>query len=215
MSAVIVLGGHRCGTSAIAGAIAHLDIPAALPGDEIGASPSNPRGHFEDRTLVRLHQRMLGRGRWCDPRPPISLPSDLLAQYDTHLRRRAAASERWSIKDPRLCVLLPSLLNRLHCLEIAPAVVSVTRDPQAAADSLRRRHRMLPADARAIAWLYEGARRAQIAWLVSQTSIPVLQLEYVQVLADRDAAVATLARFLDVQPTSAAVEFLDPQLCHG
>lgn len=215
MPAIIVLGGHRCGTSSIAGAISHLGVPAALPGDGIGASPSNPRGHFEDRTLVRLHGRMLGPGGWRDPLPAMSLSANQCVCYDAHLNRRATAAACWLIKDPRLCLLLPFLLERLQRLEIPPFVVSVSRDLAAVADSLRRRQRMSISSARRIAGLYEGARRAQLGWLAARPSVRLLQLEYEHVLADRDTSVATLAEFLRVAPTSAAVQFLDPALRHG
>jgi hypothetical protein len=211
MSAVIVLGGHRCGTSCIAGAIAQLGVPAALPGHDIAPSPSNPRGHFEDRTLVRLHQRMLGPGGWRNPQPTVAASKSLLKQYDEHLRRRAATAKLWLVKDPRLCFLLPLLINRLQSLKIDGSVVSVMRSPSAAAESLRRRHRMPPADAQRIAWLYEGACRTQLMWLAS---CDVLQLEYDAALADRRVTVSRLCRFLDLEPTPAAIEFLDPNLRH-
>jgi hypothetical protein len=214
MSAIIVLGGHRCGTSSVAGAIAQLGIPAALPGDDIGASPSNPRGHFEDSTLVRLHQRMLGPGGWRDPQPPIATATQLLPRYDGHLQSRAAAAERWLIKDPRLCFLLPVLTNRLQSLNFDLSVIGVTRRLPAVAESLRRRHRMSLAAAQRIAWLYEGARRTQVAWIATLPSLPLLQLDYDEILAERNAAVSRLAQFLGVEPTTAAVEFLDPGLRH-
>lgn len=214
MPAVVVLGGHRCGTSCIAGAIAHLGVPAALPGEYIGPSPTNPRGHFEDRTLVRLHQRMLGPGGWRHPQPISAAPAELIEEYDLHLQRRAAASRSWLVKDPRLCFLLPVLIARLRSLGIELSVVSVTRSPAAAAESLRCRHRMSLAAAQRIAWLYEGARRAQLAWLATCASMPVLQLDYDAVLTDRRAAVASLSQFLGLEPTAAAVEFLDPNLRH-
>jgi hypothetical protein len=214
MSVIIVLGGHRCGTSSIAGAIAQLGIPVALPGDDIGASPSNPRGHFEDATLVRLHQRMLERGGWRDPQPPIATATQLLMRYDGHLQRRASAAERWLVKDPRLCFLLPILVNRVQSLNFDLSVISVTRPLPAVAESLRRRHRMSLVAAQRIAWLYEGARRTQVAWLATLPSLPLLQLDYDEILADRNAAVSKLAQFLDVAPTAAATEFLDPDLRH-
>lgn len=214
MSAVIVLGGHRCGTSSIAGAIAQLGVPAALPGDDIGATPSNPRGHFEDRMLVRLHQRMLGPGGWRNPRRCETAPAQLIDKYDDHLRRRAAMAGKWLVKDPRLCILLPVLVERLQSLKIDLAVVSVSRSPAAAAESLRRRHRMSLAAAQRIAWLYEDARRDQLVWLATHVACPILPLDYDKVLSDRQAAVATLSEFLGLKPTAAAVEFLDPGLCH-
>ncbi|MBL8848601.1 MAG: hypothetical protein JNG89_02915 [Planctomycetaceae bacterium] len=214
MTAVIILGGHRCGTSSIAGVVAHLGIPVALPGDEIGPSPSNPRGHFEDATLCRLHQRLLGMGGWREPRAPAGIPIDLLPLYDAHLRRRIDCASRWCVKDPRLCILLPVLADRLRTMSVAFQVVSVARDTEAVAESLRRRQRMSCAAARRIAWLYEGARRAQLGRMIVDR-VPLLELRFEEVLADREAAVARLADFLNVDPTPEAVAFLDPSLRHA
>jgi len=214
MPCIIVLGGHRCGTSSIAGAIAHLGVPAALTGDEIGPSPTNVRGHFEDGTLVRMHQRMLGPGGWRDPRLISPVPAGLIDRYSDHLQRRAEAAGNWLVKDPRLCFVLPVLLERLRSLGIECSVISVTRSPAASAESLRRRHRMSLTAAQRIAWLYEGARRAQLASLKTPPARPLLQLDYDTVLSDPQAAVVELAQFLELAPTDAAVEFFDPNLRH-
>jgi hypothetical protein len=214
MPCIIVLGGHRCGTSSIAGAIAHLGVPPAWPGDEIGPSPTNERGHFEDGALVRMHQRMLGPGGWRDPQPITPVRAGLIDRYSDHLQRRAEASGNWLVKDPRLCFLLPVLLERLRSLGIECSVICVTRSPAAAAESLRRRHRMSLAAAQRIAWLYEGARRAQFASLSTPPSRLVMQLDYDTVLNDRRAAVIRLAQFLELPPTNAAFDFLDPNLRH-
>lgn len=214
MSAIIILGGHRCGTSSIAGTVAHLGIPTALPGDDIGPSPSNPRGHFEDGTLCRLHQRLLGKSGWRDPQPPRAIPDQLLAEYDAHLQGRIAAASCWCVKDPRLCVLLPVLTDRLRTLAIPYRVVSVTREPESAAESLGRRQRMSRDAALRITWLYEGARRAQHGRLIAD-GIPLLELSYEVALADRHTTIDRLARFLEVDPSLAAVAFLDPSLRHA
>jgi len=190
-----------------------MGIPVALPGDVIGPSPSNLRGHFEDATLCRLHQRLLGKGGWRDPHPPQAIPDDLLARYDAHLHRRSEAA-LWAVKDPRLCFLLPVLTDRLRAIDVAYRVVSVARDTEAVAESLRRRQRMSLDAARRIAWLYEGARRVQIGRLMAD-GVPLLELRFEEVLADRDAAVARLAAFLEVDPTPAAAAFLDPSLRHA
>lgn len=213
MTAVIVLGGHRCGTSSVAGVIARLGIPVALPGQEIPASPSNPKGHFEDAEFCRLHQLMLGTSGWRDPQPPDRVPGEVQSAYDTHIRRRAAAG-RWCVKDPRLCVLLPILLERLAVHGLPARVVSVSRRPRSAAESLRRRQRLNLQTALQIAWTYEGCRRAQVAWIARRPGVELLSLAYEQVMADRTAGVDRLARFLGVAPTPEAVGFLDPELRH-
>lgn len=214
MGAIIVLGGHRCGTSSVAGVIAHLGIPASLPGDQIEASPSNPRGHFEDATLCRLHERMLGAGGWRNPQLRETPPRELQVEYDKHLRRRAAAAARWCVKDPRLCLLLPYLIQRLRELEITHRIVGVDRAPESAAESLQQRQGLSLEAARRIAWLYEGARRAQLAWVRESTDVRVMQFGYRELLRDPAKGVRRLAAFLEVSATACAVDSLDPGLRH-
>ncbi|HEY2211238.1 MAG TPA: hypothetical protein VGH62_06390, partial [Bradyrhizobium sp.] len=56
-SEIIVAGFHRSGTSSTAQL---LHAAGMFFGDDlIGAMPSNPYGHYEDREIVRLHDRIL------------------------------------------------------------------------------------------------------------------------------------------------------------
>jgi hypothetical protein len=54
---VIVLGMHRSGTSVLTGTLGLLG--AALPTDLVEAAPSNPKGHFESRSVYNIHERLL------------------------------------------------------------------------------------------------------------------------------------------------------------
>lgn len=137
----------------------------------------------------------------------------MLAEYDAHLRSRAAAAAGFCIKDPRLCLLLPVLVERLRSLHVRVSVVTVTRPPSAAAGSLQCRDRLRRDAALRIAWLYEGARRAQQSWLANQ-ALPLLTVDYDAVLEDRVRTVRRLAAFLGVPPTEAAIAFLEPALRH-
>ena len=93
-------------------------------------------------------------------------------------------------------------------------MVSVFRPVESAAESLRRRQRMSREAARRIAWLYEGARRAQVAWVHSATDMPVLGVEYDALLNDPGAGVQRVAEFVGVGATGEAVAFLEPGLRH-
>jgi len=55
--AVLVLGMHRSGTSALAGVIARLG--AALPKTQVRADLNNKRGYGESSELVQFHERLL------------------------------------------------------------------------------------------------------------------------------------------------------------
>src|SRR5690242_15030572 len=55
--AVIVLGMHRSGTSALAGALGLMG--ARLPARVMPPGPGNPKGYFEPGHIVVIHDRVL------------------------------------------------------------------------------------------------------------------------------------------------------------
>ena len=63
-TAIIVLGGHRSGTSCVAGIIHRLGVP--LGEHLLGPGVGNPVGHFEDLAFYHLHRLILGENR--DPK---------------------------------------------------------------------------------------------------------------------------------------------------
>ncbi len=56
-TALLVLGMHRSGTSALTRVLNLLG--ASLPKNLLGASPGNETGHWEPDRLIGLHDRML------------------------------------------------------------------------------------------------------------------------------------------------------------
>src|SRR4051794_27736950 len=73
--AVLVLGMHRSGTSAMAGALALCGF--ATGSDLMPAAADNPKGFWEHAGVVAIHERLLRAldRPWHDPRP---LPDDWL-----------------------------------------------------------------------------------------------------------------------------------------
>src|SRR6516225_10357393 len=68
-TAVIVLGMHRSGTSALAGALHHLGVE--LGEHLMPASPDNQRGYWEHRDIVAVNHRLMAElgAAWDDIRP--------------------------------------------------------------------------------------------------------------------------------------------------
>src|SRR6266851_10203332 len=81
--AILVLGMHRSGTSALTRALSLLG--AALPKRVARATASNEAGHWEPERLVHLHDEMLGEAgqRWDDWRAfdPSPLGAGRLVHY--------------------------------------------------------------------------------------------------------------------------------------
>src|SRR5207248_3331994 len=72
VSAVLIIGMHRGGTSAVTRAVNLLGVPIAREAEGFRAASSNPTGFWEARSLTRLNEEILGAfgGTWSAP-PPL------------------------------------------------------------------------------------------------------------------------------------------------
>jgi hypothetical protein len=145
-SVLVVLGMHRGGTSATAGALRCLGVPL---GRRLyrGHAEVNAKGYFEHADMADLHdEALLALGSaWDD----ILLPADgwwqaeALRPYARRLRelmRRDFGREPlWAVKDPRLCRLLPWWLTLLREEGLTACCLLVLRSPEAVFRSLHRR----------------------------------------------------------------------------
>ena len=144
---IIVLGMHRAGTSAVAKILVNLGFE--IPGEPVPAKPDNPRGYWEPREIVEVHDEFfhhIGRS-WSDPRPlPRSLFQDggtatVKERLREVLRRLVIPRKRWVIKDPRMCRLMPLWQEVLEAEKLSCRVLHILRSPLAVADSLEKRDR--------------------------------------------------------------------------
>lgn len=137
MSPILIAGFHRSGTSAVARAVHRAGVH--LGDDLLGATRGNPHGHFEDRSVVELHDRILHRsGRTWKSLTPVPRP---LASGDTEsiaslVTSRDVGGQPWGVKDPRLCLFLSEWL--MHAPDAK--VIVVIRRPGEAIRSLHMRH---------------------------------------------------------------------------
>src|SRR5688572_24520696 len=109
--AVVVLGMHRSGTSALTRALHILGL--ALPDDLLPAADDNTQGYFEAREFVRLNQALLAAAgtAWHDPAP---IPDGWLAGNETlPFRQRAAALIEAAFSASSLVVLKDPRFSRL------------------------------------------------------------------------------------------------------
>jgi hypothetical protein len=134
---LVVTGMHRSGTSLVASVMERAGV--ALGPDLLGAGIGNPRGHFEDREILDLHEALLAAaGRHCfDVEGELTPP----AGSELEARARAVVAARagqplWGWKDPRTCLFLDLWERLLPAL----AYLFVYRHPVDVALSLWRRH---------------------------------------------------------------------------
>ena len=158
-TALVVLGMHRSGTSALAGLLHELDIemgPSLMP----GRAGENEKGFWEHEKIVAIHDRLLahfGSG-WSDPVP---LPQDWSAQDFSRqcqdeicqvLEEDFGSQPLWALKDPRMCRVLPLWMPVFDRLDIDPLFLCIVRNPLEVAASLQYRDNMA-ADHALLLWL--------------------------------------------------------------
>ena len=144
--AILILGMHRSGTSALTGLLNLLGVELGAP--LIGARPRNPKGHWELEEAVLNHDdflRSVDRS-WSDLRPlatdwkKSSEAMFLAAAIRRIIRTQFSDSTLWGVKDPRLCLLLPLWADVLAETELDMKVILMLRHPLEVAASLKERN---------------------------------------------------------------------------
>ncbi len=144
--AVLVLGMHRSGTSALTRVVSLLG--ADLPRNLIpGVEGDNAMGFWESADVNRLNTEILASAgsTWDDWR--CFNPEWIRSPAKQAFKIRAvellnvdfSASSLFVLKDPRICRLLPFWLEVLRDLDAEPRCLLPIRNPLEVAASLRRR----------------------------------------------------------------------------
>ncbi|HQT45638.1 MAG: hypothetical protein B7X08_00170 [Acidocella sp. 20-63-7] len=157
-TALLVLGMHRSGTSSVTGTLNQLGV--RLGQGLLPPMPDNPKGFFEQKPVVDLHDEILKAlgTSWDDPRglPEGWEDAPALGPYLEKLRQLIAQDfsgvKLWAAKDPRLCRLLPLWLRILGTLNITPKIILVVRNPEEVIHSLGERNETA-AEQAAMLWL--------------------------------------------------------------
>lgn len=223
-TALLVLGMHRSGTSALAGILSRLGI--ALGDRLMPASPHNPKGYFEHQDIVAVHDGVLGalNAKWDSILP---LPAGWQNEAGMRIGHQAieeivsrdfAGASIWGLKDPRLCRLLPLWQPLLDQWSIDHRYVLMVRRPEEVVASLAGRDHLSPARG-GLLWL----RHVLEAELGSRGRKRTI-IHYHELFADADAWLRTVNRMgrdlgvtWPIPPSDAAPEIRDlltPELWH-
>lgn len=196
--ALLVLGMHRSGTSALTRTLSLLG--ADLPRNLYAARKDNPTGYWESADWIELHDELLAAcGRSWDsplPIPPEALTPQALAPYRArlveNLRGDFANSPMFVAKDPRICRLLPLWRAALADAGFAPRHVIIVRHPDEVAASLGVRNEM-PRETALLLWmrhLLESERASR--------GMPRVFVSYDALLADWQAVIDRVATALNL-----------------
>mgnify|MGYP006156777477 CR=1 FL=1 len=142
--AIIVLGSHRSGTSALARILNFCG--AALPGKLMTATPRNALGFFESEPIYQLHEELLTDlgSSWKDL-SPLSENWMQTGSARQYIRKMAelvtqefGEAPLFVLKDPRICRIVPFWVEVLASIEVEPVFVLPIRNPLEAAASLEK-----------------------------------------------------------------------------
>jgi glycosyltransferase involved in cell wall biosynthesis len=146
--AIVVLGNHRSGTSALTRVISLLG--AELPENLMAETPDNPEGYWESRSMAKINQAALFAAgtAWHDD-APISDEWFSSEPASTHyhaaldfLQKNFGNSKCFVLKDPRLCRLLPLWKRALDAFDAEVHFVLIVRHPQEVFSSFKARKEM-------------------------------------------------------------------------
>jgi O-antigen biosynthesis protein len=221
--AVLVLGMHRSGTSAIARGLQMLGV--YLGNDFLGPQPDNPTGYWEDRNICEINERLLGMFglKWedfvliDDARWHEREVDKLRSQAVDYLRTEFVNHPLWGFKDPRTIRLLPFWHSVLECIEVEVSYLLMIRNPRSVATSLFERQGM-DAVTSHLLWL-----AYVVPYLNMIADRPFVVTDYDMVMADPRRQLDRIARGLEIplnERSEAGIEqfagdFLDPSLRHS
>jgi len=221
--AVLVLGMHRSGTSALARGLQMLGV--YLGNSFLIPQPDNPTGYWEDKNIFELNEHLLAvfglkwedvalidDARWHEPEVEA-----LRAEAVEYLRAEYLGHPLWGFKDPRTIRLLPFWNSALRRLEVDECYLVVVRNPRSVAISLLQRQGMDAVTAHLLWLVYVVPYLSEIA------TRPFIVTDYDMVMADPRRQLERIARGLEIpldDTNKAGIEqfvgdFLDPNLRHS
>lgn len=152
-TAVLILGMHRSGTSALTGVLGRAGI--YLGADLVAPKADNPKGYFEHDKIWRIDEQIL-RGIGSASDDIRSFPPDWqkspaarkgLDEVRAIITKDFGSAPLWGAKDPRMSRLVPIWREALTSLNIDIRVLLAVRHPAEVVASLVSRDRVSPASA--------------------------------------------------------------------
>lgn len=148
--ALLVIGAHRSGTSALTRVLSLLGC--SLPRHVMEANSSNPAGHWEPQALVDLNNQILeaAGSAWNDLQrlnpgwENSPARAGFMRKAGRILQAEFEETSFFVIKDPRICRIAPFWLDVLRENGIDPRVIIPVRNPLEVAASLHKRDGMDP-----------------------------------------------------------------------
>jgi hypothetical protein len=147
-----LLGMHRSGTSALAGALCRCGFSG--PVDPLPANHGNAMGYFESEGLVAINDNLL-EALGLEWKSVAELPDGWIRseaaknwrrRFVSHVAETFDPAKHALIKDPRLNVLFSGLSDWFECMDFDISVILQMRHPFECASSLKKLRNVSIAD---------------------------------------------------------------------
>lgn len=204
---IAVVGPPRTGTSAVAGLLHALGIPTGV--SAVAPNLYNPKGFFEDADFWHLNAAACGSAEV--PSLTSVWTPERLADLRRVVQVRSARHPIWAVKDPRLCMTLPTLLQVCQDVGTPLKVIFTSRNSWQAVSSL------------ATLWGRIGLDRAAELWGRYSVAVAKSRREFIglKMLVDFNDTIEVpavvvdgVADFVERPVTAAARAWIDPGLRH-
>lgn len=203
---VVVLGGHRNGTSAITRALVALGVELGetlLP----PVQGDNDKGYWEDSDINDLHHDLLDHlgVQWSDLQWPneTDLASETLGLFKLRalemLRSKAADHPVFGLKNPRISRLLPFWQDVFGRLQREVCYVIAVRNPLSAQRSIAKGNLRgdIPSEKAHYLWLSHVV--PSVCYTRGSRRVVV---DYDRMLADPRGQISRISRALELKPLS-------------
>ncbi len=219
--ALVVLGMHRSGTSALTRVLSLAGC--SLPENLIGPTEGNQRGHWESSTINEINNEILSSagsswqdwGAFSEDWYQSPIAGEMTARVAATISSEFGQSRLCVLKDPRISKVVPIWFEALRTVGIEPLPVLMFRHPLEVASSLFTRNQ-INREIGQLIWL-RYALEAELATRGRPRSL----VGYDKLLSDWKSCVSLISSTFDLKfPMPAAkmapkvAGFLSPELRH-
>ena len=206
-SLVLVAGSGRSGTSLFTGILQRLGY--TVPGPEVPADETNPRGFAESQWVVDFHARLLKQAgvQVADARPAawaltarVCLEQSVVDELREWLVDQVSLSGHLIVKDPRISWFAPLWRRCAEELGAPPRFVTMLRHPATVIDSKQRWYGGRQGDvSRAAGWLNQTLYTER-----ATRDAPRAFVAYDELIEDWPRTVGQADATLDLEPVRQA-----------
>lgn len=188
---IIVLGMHRSGTSMLARILSEIGVN--MGNDLLGATSSNPMGHYEDVEFFEINNSIFEflKSNWSCP-PRIEEIRSLPESFDVTIKNAVGSrGDLWGFKEPKTCFTIHKISNFLD----NPYYIICSRSKNEITNSLRLRNNFSTQKSLDLIKEYDASVDAFLSEIDTSR---ILRLNYASLVAEPRSNIGIISDFLGI-----------------